>query len=50
MLKFKWETEFKQTEVGEIPKEWEVKKLGEIVNFVKGVSYSSSEIIHLCET
>jgi len=24
MVKFKWETEFKQTEIGEVPREWEV--------------------------
>jgi len=23
-FKFKWETEFKQTEIGEIPREWEM--------------------------
>lgn len=31
MLKFRWETEFKETEIGEIPKDWEVKKLGEVI-------------------
>ena len=31
-LKFKWETEFKQTEIGEVPREWEVRKLGELCN------------------
>ena len=31
MLKFRWETEFKKTEIGEIPKDWEVRKLGEVV-------------------
>jgi len=31
MIKFKWETEFKETEIGEIPKDWEVRKLGDIV-------------------
>lgn len=30
-LKFKWETEFKETEIGEIPKEWEVKTINEII-------------------
>ncbi len=30
MLKFKWETEFKKTEIGEIPKEWEVKRIEQI--------------------
>lgn len=30
-LKFKWEQEFKETEVGEIPKEWEVKNLKWVV-------------------
>ena len=31
MLKFRWETEFKETEIGEIPKDWEVKRLGEVL-------------------
>ena len=26
-MRFKWETEFKETEIGEIPKEWEIEKL-----------------------
>jgi type I restriction enzyme S subunit len=30
-MKFRWETKFKKTEIGEIPKDWEVKKLGEVV-------------------
>jgi type I restriction enzyme S subunit len=30
MVKFRWETEFKETEIGEIPKDWGVKKLIEI--------------------
>ncbi|MGC8576266.1 MAG: restriction endonuclease subunit S [Caldisericum sp.] len=32
-MKFLWETEFKETEIGEIPKDWEekeIKKIGEI--------------------
>jgi type I restriction enzyme S subunit len=28
MLKFRWETEFKETEIGEIPRDWGVRKLG----------------------
>ena len=31
MLKFCWETEFKKTEIGEIPKDWEVCPLSEVV-------------------
>lgn len=27
-MKFRWETEFKETEIGKIPKDWEVKELG----------------------
>ena len=27
-IKFRWETEFKETEIGEIPREWEVSKIG----------------------
>jgi len=30
-MKFRWETEFKETEIGEIPKDWEVKKLEEVL-------------------
>ena len=30
-IKFRWETEFKETEIGEIPREWEVKKLGDLL-------------------
>lgn len=26
-MKFRWETEFKETEIGEIPKDWEVEDL-----------------------
>jgi len=39
-LKFRWETEFKETEIGEIPKDWEVGKLGSFVDIVRGVSFS----------
>ncbi len=35
-IKFRWETEFKETEIGEIPKDWEVKKLGEISEITTG--------------
>ena len=38
MLKFKWETEFKETEIGEIPKDWEVKRLGEFIQKAKNGS------------
>ncbi len=44
MLKFRWETSFKETGVGEIPIEWEIKKLQDLATLVKGVSYKSSEI------
>jgi type I restriction enzyme S subunit len=37
VLRFRWETEFKETEIGEIPREWEVKSLGEILaKIIKG--------------
>jgi type I restriction enzyme S subunit len=36
-MKFRWETEFKETEIGEIPKDWEIMKLDEIlVKIIKG--------------
>jgi type I restriction enzyme S subunit len=36
MLKFRWETEFKETEIGEIPRDWEIRKLGEVVCIKQG--------------
>lgn len=30
-IKFRWETEFKETEIGEIPREWEICPLSELV-------------------
>jgi len=31
MLKFKWETEFKETEIGEIPRDWKSGKIGDVI-------------------
>jgi len=42
-LKFKWETEFKETEIGEIPKDWEVKKIKDFYNLKYGITASSNE-------
>jgi type I restriction enzyme S subunit len=36
VLRFRWETEFKETEIGEIPKDWEVKKLGDMATIKTG--------------
>jgi len=44
MLKFRRETEFKETEIGEIPREWEVKKLGEIVEIKQGKNISTLKL------
>ena len=41
MVKFRWETEFKRTEIGEVPKEWEVNKLSHAYNVIMGQSPSS---------
>ena len=30
-MKFRWETEFKETEIGELSKDWEVKVLGDVL-------------------
>ncbi len=36
-MKFCWETEFKETEIGEILKDWKAKKLGDVIKrIVKG--------------
>jgi len=36
MIKFRRETEFKQTEIGEVPREWDIIKLGELANIKTG--------------
>ncbi|RKX34037.1 MAG: hypothetical protein DRP19_05945, partial [Thermotogae bacterium] len=37
MIKFRWEPEFKTTEIGEIPKDWETIRLAEVMtNIEKG--------------
>jgi len=41
MLKFRWETEFKETEIGEIPRDWEIKKATEYVDFIRGIEPGS---------
>lgn len=40
-MKFRWETEFKETEIGEIPREWEVKKATEYIDFIRGIEPGS---------
>jgi len=42
-VEFYKETEFKDTEIGRIPKEWEVKKIGEIGELSRGLSYRGQE-------
>jgi len=37
-MKFRWETEFKETEIGEIPREWEVRKLGDLLRSLESGS------------
>jgi len=38
-------TEFKETEIGRIPKDWQVVKLGDVVEeFIRGVSYNKNAI------
>ena len=41
MIKFKWETEFKKTEIGEIPREWEEKRVEEFYKLMYGITTSS---------
>ncbi len=40
-VKFRWETEFKETEIGEIPREWEVEKAIEHIEFIRGIEPGS---------
>jgi len=51
-LKFKWKTEFKETGIGEIPRDWEVRKIGivakvneELIN--KNYNYKIIEYIDI---
>uniref|UniRef100_A0A7V1EHZ9 Type I restriction modification DNA specificity domain-containing protein n=1 Tax=candidate division WOR-3 bacterium TaxID=2052148 RepID=A0A7V1EHZ9_UNCW3 len=44
MLKFRWEKEFKETEIGEIPRDWEVKKLGKVVDIKQGKNISTLKL------
>ena len=41
MLKFRWETEFKETEIGEIPREWGIRKAIDCLEFVRGIEPGS---------
>jgi type I restriction enzyme S subunit len=43
-MKFRWETEFKKTEIGVIPKEWEIRKLGEVVCIKQGKNISTLKL------
>ncbi|MDF2953813.1 MAG: Restriction endonuclease S subunit [Thermodesulfobacterium sp.] len=36
MIKFWWETEFKETEIGKIPEDWEVKKMRDLFKIESG--------------
>jgi len=40
-MKFRWETEFKETEIGEIPKDWEFEKAIEHIEFIRGIEPGS---------
>jgi type I restriction enzyme S subunit len=35
-MMFHKETEFQKTEIGEIPKDWKIERLGHLINYVKG--------------
>ena len=43
-MRFYRETEFQETEIGKIPKDWKVIKLGTLCRFKRGFSYRSSQI------
>jgi type I restriction enzyme, S subunit len=42
-MKFRWETKFKKTEIGEIPREWEVSKIGVFYKLKYGITANSGE-------
>ena len=39
-VKFEWETEFKETESGEIPRDWEVRNTHPCRDGIWGVTYA----------
>ncbi len=41
-MKLRWETEFKETEIGEIPRDWEVSEIGKYYNLKYGITVASS--------
>ncbi|MEM2034234.1 MAG: restriction endonuclease subunit S [Candidatus Methanomethylicaceae archaeon] len=43
-IEFYKETEFKETPIGKIPRDWEANKLGSICKFKRGFSYRSDQI------
>jgi len=43
-IEFYKETNFKQTPIGELPRDWEANKLGSICKFKRGFSYRSNQI------
>jgi len=42
-MKFRWETEFKETEIGEIPRDWEVEQIKDIAKVTTGGTPSRKE-------
>jgi type I restriction enzyme S subunit len=42
-IKFRWETEFKETEIGEMPREWEMSKIGVFYKLKYGITANSGE-------
>jgi type I restriction enzyme S subunit len=49
-VRFYKETKFKETEIGKIPEEWEVKKVKDIFELQRGYSYRSFEISETSNT
>jgi type I restriction enzyme S subunit len=43
LIRFKWENEFRETEIGRIPRDWKIEPIREMANFANGLSYASSE-------
>ncbi|QOG90556.1 restriction endonuclease subunit S [Flavobacterium columnare] len=39
------ETQFKNTDIGLIPEDWEVKQLGEVITLINGRAYSQNELL-----
>jgi type I restriction enzyme S subunit len=45
-MRFYWENDFKKTDLGNIPAEWNLRTIEKVADFINGFSYTSSEKLY----